>query len=105
MLAIWPSFGIWNRMAAVFLKIRKKSSAKFGKSEIRGPRDSFRACRTESPCRRVGLLLRRPAARRLGRLARPRQRLVAQAFDLASRQRDADLADPFALSPPDRLAT
>src|ERR1700681_976102 len=49
------------------------------------------------------LLLRRPSARRLGRLARPRQRLVAQALDLASRQSDADLADPFELYAADRL--
>src|SRR5882757_2666056 len=49
------------------------------------------------------LLLRRPSAWRLGRLARPRQRLVAQAFDLASRQSNADLADPFELYTADRL--
>src|SRR5437879_6604710 len=49
------------------------------------------------------LLFRCPSARRLGRLARPRQRLVAQPFDLASRQSDADLADPFEFDATDRF--
>src|SRR4030088_2396644 len=88
-------------MAPLFPKIRKKSSIKLENRKPRWRLIRSRSRRIES--RRRPLFLRRPPAMYLCRLACPRRRLASQAFDLASRQGDADLADPFELYPVDRL--
>src|SRR5271156_4567157 len=84
-------------MASLFLKIRNLSSVKFRKSEISGGRPVLHP---EGSRNHPGARSWRAA---LGGPAGPGRGPGPQPLDLAPRQGDADLADPFQLDAGDRL--